>query len=135
MSRSGVVVSSVLSHFLMSDPQIAPFVVPEYDAAMSIRDWHILFAKENVSSLTRLQAMTPGRIVLVTIDPSDRKLKVSFRTVTNAVAILPADEAEAVDPEKIIVMSYDQNGSAVVTRFRIGKGDPSDGEGSENSKN
>ena len=106
----------------MSDPQIAPFIVPMYDGTTSIRDWHILFATQNVATLTRLRAMTPGRVVLVTIDPADPKPKVSFRTHQNAVAILPPEEAEAIAPEKIVVITYNKDGTMVVTRFRIGEG-------------
>jgi hypothetical protein len=108
----------------MSDPQVAPFIVPKFDGATSIRDWHILFATQNVAPLTRLQAMTPGRVVLVTIDPADPKPKVSFRTDQNVIAILPPEEAENVAPEKIVILSYDQEGTAVATRFRINGNDP-----------
>jgi hypothetical protein len=126
-----MVVSSVLIAGSMSDPQVAPFIVPEYHAATSIRDWHILFATQNVGSLTRLQAMTPGRVVLVTVDPVDRKAKVSFRTIQNAMSMLPLEEAEAVCPEKIVVISYGTDGAAVVTRFRIGGGEPAQPENGE----
>jgi hypothetical protein len=118
----------------MSDPQVAPFIVPEYDRATSIRDWHILFAKQNVASLTRLQAMTPGRVVIVTIDPLDPRPKVAFRTAQNAIAILPPEEAEAVGPEKIVVVTYDVDGGAVVTRFRIGEVEPANEEIGETSE-
>jgi hypothetical protein len=103
----------------MSDPLIAPFVVPEFNGTMSIRDWHIQFATVNVASLTRLRAKTPGRIVLVVIDPADPKPKVSFRTDQNVIAMLPPEEAESVAPEKIVIVSYDQEGMAIATRFRI----------------
>jgi hypothetical protein len=108
----------------MSDLQVAPFIVPKFDGATSIRDWHILFATYNVASLTRLQAMTPGRVVLVTIDPADPKPKVSFRTDQNVIAILPPEDADAIVPEKIVIVSYDQDGTAVATRFRINGEDP-----------
>jgi hypothetical protein len=108
----------------MSDPLIAPFIVPEFNGATSIRDWHIQFATQNVSSLIRLRAMTPGRIVLVVIDPADRKPKVSFRTDQNVIAILPPEEAESVAPEKIVIVSYDQEGMAIATRFRIDGDNP-----------
>jgi len=107
----------------MSDPKVAPFIVPKFDGATSIRDWHIEFATQNVGSLTRLQAMTPGRVVLVTIDPANPKPKVSFRTDQNVIAILPPEEAEAVAPEKIVIVSYDQDGTAIATRFRISGND------------
>jgi|SRR4030095_1407441 hypothetical protein len=103
----------------MSDLQVAPFIVPKFDGVTSIRDWHILFATYNVAPLTRLQAMTPGRVVLVTIDPADPKPKVSFRTDQNVIAILPPEDADAIVPEKIVIISYDQDGIAVATRFRI----------------
>lgn len=112
----------------MSDPLVAPFIVPEYDGATSIRDWHILFATQNVSSLTRLQAMSPRRVVLVVIDLADPKPKVSFRTDQNVIAMLPPEEAEAVTPEKIVVVSYDKDGLTVATRFRIGEEAPAASE-------
>jgi hypothetical protein len=108
----------------MSDPLVAPFIVPEFDGTRSIRDWHIQFATQNVGSLSRLQAMTPGRVVLVTIDPSNPKPKVSFRTDQNVIALLPPEEAESVHPEKIVVVSYDREGVVVATRFRINGHDP-----------
>jgi hypothetical protein len=98
---------------------VAPFIVPKLDGAESIRDWHILFATLNVASLTRLQAMTPGRVVLVTIDLADPKPKVSFRTDQNVIAIVPPEDADSIVPEKIVIISYDQDGTAVATRFRI----------------
>src|SRR5262245_53500839 len=104
----------------MSDPQIAPFIVPRYDGSTSIRDWHIQFATQNVPTLMRLQKMTPGRVVLVTIDPADPKPKVSFRTAVNVIALLPPEDAEGVAPEKIVVLSYDKDGTPVATRFRFG---------------
>ena len=119
----------------MSDPQVASFLVPEYDAAMSIRDWHVSFAMQNVPALTRLQAMTPGRVVLVTIDPADLKPKVAFRTAQNAMAILPLEEAQAVGPEKIVVISYDADGRAVVTRFRIGDLEEEETQGTQTAEN
>lgn len=112
----------------MSDPQVAPFIVPRYDGITSIRDWHIQFATQNVPSLMRLQAMTPGRIVLITIDPADLKAKVSFRTAHNVMAMLPPEDAEAVAPEKIVIVSYEKDGAIVATRFRIGTEDPSASE-------
>jgi hypothetical protein len=104
----------------MSDLQVAPFIVPEFDGATSIRDWHILFATQNVGALSRLHAMTPGRVLLVTIDPAEPKPKISFRTDQNVIAMLPPEDAEGVGPEKIVIVSYDQEGTAVATRFRIG---------------
>jgi hypothetical protein len=127
-SRGGyfepAVVSSLLIPDAMSDPQVAPFIVPEFDATTSIRDWHVKFATQNVASLSRLQAMTPGRVVLVMIDPVDPKPKVSFRTDQNVIALLPSEDADAVNPEKIVVVSYDSAGVAVATRFRINGDDP-----------
>ena len=108
----------------MSDPQVAPCIVPEFDATTSIRDWHVKFATQNVGSLSRLQAMTPGRVVLVMIDPADPKPKVSFRTDQNVIALLPPEEADAVNPEKIVVVTYDLEGIAVATSFRIDGDDP-----------
>jgi len=105
----------------MSDPLVAPFIVPEFDGATSIRDWHVLFATQNVGSLTRLQAMSPGRVVLVTIDPADPKPKVSFRTDQNVIAIVPPEDAEFIAPEKIVIVSLDKEGAVVATRFRIGE--------------
>lgn len=105
----------------MSDLQAAPFIVPKYDGAMSLRDWHILFATQNVAPLMRLRAMRPRSIVMVTLDPTDPKPKVAFRTEHNVMAILPPEEAKSVTPEKIIVVTVDHDGVVVVaTRFRIG---------------
>ena len=108
----------------MSDPQVAPFIVPKYDGTTSIRDWHIQFATQNVPSLMRLQAMTPGRIVLITIDLVELRAKVSFRTAHNVMAMLPPEDAEGVAPEKIVIVSYEKDGAIVATRFRIGAEDP-----------
>lgn len=107
----------------MSDSPIAPFIVPKYDGTTSIRDWHIEFATQNVEAFMRLRKMRPRNIVLVTIDPADPKPKVSFRTEHNMMAMLPPEEAEAVSPEKIVVMTQDPKEGLVVTRFRIGVDD------------
>ena len=103
----------------MSDQPVAPFIVPAFDGTGSIRDWHIQFATANVEALTRLKAMAPARVVVIMIDMTELKPRVSFRTEQNVIAILPPEDADAVAAEKIIVISDDRSGSIVATRFRI----------------